>query len=83
MHTSLLNYLMQDSYEQYTENIDKDMDMQHPSAGEDAQHKMRLSIDIRSIKDANFKGYIYAKYYANPTLGKDERLTSRINFITC
>lgn len=33
------------------------------------EHKMRLSIDIHSIKESNFRGLIYAKYNAIPSLG--------------
>lgn len=47
----------------------KDMDVQHAPPVDEPAHKMRLSIDVSSIKDATFKGYIYAKYSANPTLG--------------
>ena len=32
-------------------------------------HKMRFSIDIHSIKEPNFKGLIYAKYGAVPSIG--------------
>lgn len=33
-------------------------------------HKMRLSIDVHSIKDTTFKGLIYAKYGALQSLGR-------------
>jgi len=32
-------------------------------------HKMRFSIDIHSIKEPTFRGLIYAKYGALPSLG--------------
>ena len=35
----------------------------------DTAHKMRLSLDIHSIKEAIFKGLIYAKYSNVPTIG--------------
>ncbi len=35
-------------------------------------HRMRLSIDIHSIKEANFRGLIYAKYGSISTLGEHD-----------
>ena len=32
------------------------------------KHKIRLSIDIRTIKDYQFKGLVYAKYSAHKDL---------------
>lgn len=64
---------MQDSYEnigkESIDYVDRQMDAPSNSGGADQTHKMRLSIDVRSIKDTTFKGLIYAKYSANPTLG--------------
>jgi hypothetical protein len=42
-------------------------------------HKMRLSIDIHSIKEANFRGSIFARYNSIPSLGnnKNSHLTFR------
>jgi hypothetical protein len=39
-------------------------------------HRMRLSIDIHSIKEANFKGLIYARYGSIPDLGKKKDVSS-------
>jgi len=39
-----------------------------PDAPADS-HKMRLSVDIHSIKDTTFKGLVYAKYGALQSLG--------------
>ena len=33
-------------------------------------HRIRISIDIHSIKDQKFRGLIYAKYASLPALGK-------------
>lgn len=35
----------------------------------DSPHRMRLSIDIHSLKEAEFKGLIYVRYPAIPSIG--------------
>ena len=35
----------------------------------DKNHKMRISIDIFSLKEPNFRGLIYAKYLTNNAIG--------------
>jgi len=52
-----------------------------PKAEEDGNdkqkiHRMRLSIDIHSIKESTFKGLIYAKYGSIPSLGNCKILNS-------
>lgn len=41
----------------------------HEGKNTDKTHKMRLSIDIHSIKECNFRGLIYAKYNSIQSLG--------------
>ena len=66
---------MQDTYEDTlggrntAQDLDNEMDARANFSTAEYDHKMRLSIDIHSIKDASFKGLVYAKYSANPTLG--------------
>jgi len=44
-----------------------ELDDQGDASGD--SHKMRFSIDIHSIKEHNFKGLLFAKYGALPSLG--------------
>jgi hypothetical protein len=41
-------------------------------SGEDQSHRIRLSIDIQSIRNNNFQGNIYVKYGDVPALGIGE-----------
>lgn len=44
-------------------------DFNSPQETEELTHRIRLSIDISSIKDHNFRGVVYAKYMHYPQLG--------------
>jgi hypothetical protein len=38
-------------------------------SGEEQKHRIRVSVDIQSIRNNNFQGSIYVKYYDVPSMG--------------
>lgn len=38
-------------------------------SGEEGSHKIRLSVDIQSLRNNNFQGNVYVKYADVPALG--------------
>jgi centrosomal protein CEP120 len=55
-----------DKFENDSENEDLNT---APRGTNEKAHKIRISIDIHSIKDQKFRGLIYAKYASLPSLG--------------
>jgi hypothetical protein len=67
---------MADEYGQDFEKLSNDDGEYHEREVQDDyndapgdSHKMRLSVDIHSIKDTTFKGLVFAKYGAVQPLG--------------
>jgi hypothetical protein len=59
----------------YNERDLKNTGGDYDSNDKQKTHRMRLSLDIHSIKEANFKGLIYARYGSIPDLGKKKEVS--------
>ena len=62
---------MDDNYqdERFENDSDNEGSKSVPKETNEKPHKIRISIDIHSIKDQKFRGLIYAKYASLPSLG--------------
>lgn len=54
--------------------------MSQEKISEENPHILRLSLDVRTIKNAEFKGLIYAKYPSLSVLGTSLILNKILNY---
>lgn len=54
--------------------------MSQEQVSEENPHLLRLSLDIRTIKNAEFKGLIYAKYPGLSVLGTNLIFKTKLNY---
>jgi hypothetical protein len=65
----LKTYIFSENFKNYTINTGNFKQKVHSSMSENTQHELRLSLDIHSLTQNNFKGNIYVKNLAYPALG--------------